>query len=139
MSIITTKQLKDDIKDGDKRGIFELEFPDQKPLLDKAFSKPDCGICFRQYLTAIFETVEFDEKIKLIYGEDTEVDKTFGIQPRSEIIVEDVLLDDWKTWFETNCKPTPVRRIQLMNTFFNPVKRTVTVSMVVMIGQGRRR
>lgn len=133
MQQINIQKLKTDIL-GNYKEIFKIEFSMLSAELDTFIKRPGCGGCIRGLFEKMFSDPKFEEKLKLIYGEDIEIDKTIPAEMPNfpqEIVVKDIPVDEWEGWFRENCKITPTRQIRLLTTFFNPIKNVVTVSMVI--------
>lgn len=99
---------------------FLLEFPEVKAELEKYKSQPSCGMCERTVIPKLLANPQYDEKIKLIYGNDIIIDKTIPPPPSPMSLVSKVFripVQEWEQWFIEFAKPTPERQIRFMTTF----------------------
>jgi len=101
---------------------FLIEFPEAKAELEKFKAQPSCGTCERTVIPKLYANPKFDEKIKLIYGNDITIDKTVPPTPPPMVMESRVFripLQEWEQWFIEANKPIAERQIRYMTTFLD--------------------
>jgi len=132
MLIVNIQEIKKGIL-SNKFPQFLIEFPEAKAELEKFKAQPSCGACERNIIPKLFSNPKFDEKMKLIYGDDITIDKTLPPIPPPMNMISKVFripLQEWETWFIDFNKPSPERQIRFMTTFLDNGEVVCSVHML---------
>lgn len=119
--VINLQTIKQGIL-SDKFPQFLLEFPEAKVELEKFKAQPSCGTCERTVIPKLYANPQYEEKIKLIYGNDVTIDKTLPPTPPPMVMEAKVFripLQEWEQWFIEVNKPISERQIRTMTTFLD--------------------
>jgi hypothetical protein len=119
--------------------IFNNEFPEAKETIEAIKKKPKCGGCLIKNIPVLFGQPNFEEKLKLIYGDDVEYDLAMpkeSVHPNkpgpytqaAEIL--EFTEEEWKDWWEENMKTNIRTKFQHIATYYKPETKTVVVSIV---------
>jgi hypothetical protein len=124
---------------GDKYQQFLIEFPEAKAEIEKFKTTPSCGSCERNVIPKLYSYPNYDEKIKLIYGQDITINK--GLPPpqpspmRLESHVYRIPISEWDEWFIKYTTPNSDMQIRLITTF--AYGNDVVCSVSVMVRENK--
>jgi len=133
--LVNAEFIRDTIKE--KKDIFLAEFPDLEKEINDLAKAPKCSSCVTKFFTKLFVAEGIDDKLKLIYGNDIEINKALVVDKTASMIqvteVEHIPVNEWDNWYKKKAKVSPEYQIRSMNTFYNPTNGCVTVSYVAFI------
>lgn len=140
--VVTYQTIKKDLQTV-KSEIFIQEFPQVKDEINTFKAKPNCGACELNVLPKIFSDPKLEQKLKLIYGNDIQVDKTLPQQqqPQWHQSVEifdftaeefDQRMTEYLTNFDQTRSHITGKIIRQFNFAFNPTSNTYKVVSQVM-------
>jgi hypothetical protein len=135
-TIVNYRKIALDISEG-YDVVFNNEFPEAKDVIEKLRKKPKCGTCLMANIPSLFNQPEFEEKIKLIYGDDVEYDLTppsksskthEGFNQNVELL--EFTEKEWKEWWTGNMNDRVTKKFQHIATYYKPETKTVVASIV---------
>ena len=112
---------------------FLIEFPEAKAELEKFKAQPSCGTCERTVIPKLYTNPQYEEKIKLIYGNDITIDKTLPPTPppmKMESHVFRIPIAEWDEWFIKYTLPRPELQVRTMTTFLHNEEVVCSVSVL---------
>ena len=126
MKKITTNRLLLDCV-GPKQKEYTKEFSDYIDSIEEYKEKPNCGSCKRTLLMILLSEIKLKEKLKNIYGEETELiipeeinntleEKKKSLKP--DIIIKRLLKRDYEEYIKS-FNPAYVRFIDTFDDRFN--------------------
>jgi hypothetical protein len=118
-----------------KYEIFLLEFPNLKLELETFKKSPNCGGCVQGLFSKLFSYPDFEQKMKLIYGDDVVVDKTLPKPPIIMLVNEvfKIPIEEYDSWMKSFVDLR--KNIKIFTTFYVPEERKVWVTVSIITQQ----
>lgn len=131
--LVNYQTIKTDLQT-EKANIFISEFPELKDAITQFKTKPSCSSCETSVISRILSHPSVNNKLKLIYGDDTQIDARFPVAPVWEQVsnVYNIPIDQYDTWFKEFSKVTPSQQIRIFSTTYNPDNKSMVVSVFGM-------
>ncbi len=132
--LIDYQAIKRDIQT-DKSALFIQEFPDVKDAIEQFKAKPTCGSCEQNVIPKLMANPKLTEKLKLIYGEDIQVDLKVPERPQFDQAGKTFMikLEEYEKWFEDFNKPNPDMVPRMFSTCYIAHLNSILVSVNMMV------
>jgi hypothetical protein len=134
--VVNFRKIADDIANGYDI-IFINEFSDAKETIEAIKEKPRCETCLQENIPNLFKQPNFEETIKIIYGDDVTYD--LKTMPSPVVVsthdigtwVKEFSEERWEEWWHENVNMEKNRntKYQFINTYYKPETKTVVASV----------
>jgi len=116
---------------------FILEFPELKNSLEKLKENKKCEVCKNDFMKKLFDIRDHMIRLYTIYGKGSIIKLTNGYNNIGYKLIRKIdhfyiSSNDWEKWFE-NFLLDENQHVKFMNSFYNPSKDEITVSVVRMV------